>query len=175
MSLVDTDRIDEIYSSRGSPAVAFASPVFVSDFDWRFNEELSCIGDFFSKIVPNLVQQMGGMFREIVNKEEEVKSILNEEELSFAKTLDRGEKQFEFYAEKSKKEGKTSLHGADVWRLYDTFGFPVDLTRLMAEERGLSIDDNEFETARLAAKEASKGEKKAGPVASGAKLLLEKL
>ena len=123
-----------------------------------FNVE---IGDFFSKIVPTLVQQMGDMFREIVNKEEEVKEILNEEELSFAKTLDRGEKQFEFYADKSKKEGKTSLHGADVWRLYDTFGFPVDLTRLMAEERGLTIDDNEFETARLKAKEASKGEKKA--------------
>lgn len=123
-----------------------------------FNVE---IGDFFSKIVPTLVQHMGGMFKEIVAKEEEVKEILNEEELSFAKTLDRGEKQFENYAAKSKEKGQTSLHGADVWRLYDTFGFPVDLTRLMAEERGLTIDDNEFETARLQAKEASKGEKKA--------------
>lgn len=117
------------------------------------------IGDFFSKIVPTLVEQMGGMFPEIARKEEEVKEILNEEELSFAKTLDRGERQFEDYAEKSAKDKK--LHGADVWRLYDTFGFPVDLTRLMAEERGLTIDDNEFEEARLKAKEASKGEKKA--------------
>ena len=118
------------------------------------------IGDFFSKIIPTLVQQMGGQFREIVSKEEEVKEILNEEELSFAKTLDRGEKQFESYASKSQQEGVKSLRGADVWRLYDTFGFPPDLTRLMAEERGLSIDDNEFESARLQAKEASKGEKK---------------
>lgn len=123
-----------------------------------FNVE---IGDFFSKLVPTLVQQMGGMFKEIVSKEDEVKEILNEEELSFAKTLDRGEKQFEVYAQKSQVQGAKSLHGADVWRLYDTFGFPVDLTRLMAEERNLSIDDNEFETARLQAKEASKGEKKA--------------
>lgn len=118
------------------------------------------IGDFFSKLVPTLVQQMGNMFPEIVRKEDEVKEILNEEELSFAKTLDRGEKQFEDYA--SKSAGEKKLHGADVWRLYDTFGFPVDLTRLMAEERGLTIDENEFEDARLKAKEASKGEKKAG-------------
>lgn len=123
-----------------------------------FNVE---IGDFFSKIVPTLVDQMGGMFKEIITKQEEVKEILNEEEVSFAKTLDRGERQFEVYASKSQQEGKKSLHGADVWRLYDTFGFPVDLTRLMAEERGLTIDDNEFEEARLKAKEASKGEKKA--------------
>ena len=117
------------------------------------------IGDFFAKLVPTLVEQMGDMFPEIARKEEEVKEILNEEEISFAKTLDRGEKQFEDYAEKS--AGDRKLHGADVWRLYDTFGFPVDLTRLMAEERGLTIDDNEFEVARLKAKEASKGEKKA--------------
>ncbi len=123
-----------------------------------FNVE---IGEFFPKIVPTLVQQMGGMFKEIVAKEQEVNEILAEEEISFAKTLDRGEKQYENYAAKSQKEGKKSLHGADVWRLYDTFGFPVDLTRLMAEERGLSIDDNEFEAAKLRAKEASKGEKKA--------------
>lgn len=123
-----------------------------------FNVE---IGEFFPKIVPTLVQQMGPMFKEIVTKEQEVNEILVEEEISFAKTLDRGEKQYENYAAKSQKEGKKSLHGADVWRLYDTFGFPVDLTRLMAEERGLSIDDNEFEAAKLKAKEASKGEKKA--------------
>lgn len=120
------------------------------------------IGDFFSKLVPTLVDQMGDMFPEIKKKEDDVKEALNEEELSFKKTLDRGEQQFEHYAQKSKERNGTALHGADVWRLYDTFGFPVDLTRLMAEEKGLSIDDNEFEDARLKAKEASKGEKKVG-------------
>ena len=119
------------------------------------------IGDFFSKIVPTLVQQMGDMFPEIKRKESDVKEVLNEEEESFAKTLDRGERQFENYAQRSDQNNSKKLHGADVWRLYDTFGFPVDLTRLMAEERGLEIDDKEFEHARLKAKEASKGEKKA--------------
>lgn len=123
-----------------------------------FNVE---IGNFFSKIVPTLVEQMGVMFPDIKKKETDVKEILDEEELSFAKTLDRGERQFEVYASQSQQKNSKSLHGADVWRLYDTFGFPVDLTRLMAEERGLDIDDNEFEAARLKAKEASKGEKKA--------------
>ena len=123
-----------------------------------FNSE---IGDFFSKIVPTLVQQMGTQFPEIKKKESDVIEILKEEEESFSKTLDRGEKQFESYAQQSKLKDSTKLHGADVWRLYDTFGFPVDLTRLMAEERGLTIDDKEFEDARLKAKEASRGVKKA--------------
>ncbi|KAL8652859.1 MAG: hypothetical protein Q9210_002440 [Variospora velana] len=121
----------------------------------------SDIGQFFSKIVPTLVNQMGDMFPEIKKKMSDVMEILNEEEASFAKTLDRGERQFESYAQQSKLKDSTKLHGADVWRLYDTFGFPVDLTRLMAEERSLSIDDTEFNEARLKAKEASRGEKKA--------------
>ncbi|KAL8714807.1 MAG: hypothetical protein Q9220_001320 [cf. Caloplaca sp. 1 TL-2023] len=123
-----------------------------------FNSE---IGQFFSKIVPTLVDQMSDMFPEIKKKMSDVMEILDEEEASFAKTLDRGERQFESYAQQSKLKDSSKLHGADVWRLYDTFGFPVDLTRLMAEERGLSIDDTEFEEARLKAKEASRGEKKA--------------
>jgi alanyl-tRNA synthetase len=123
-----------------------------------FNVE---IGDFFSKIVPTLVHQMGEMFPDIKRKQSDVEEILNEEELSFAKTLDRGEKQFENYATQSLSKDSKKLHCADVWRLYDTFGFPVDLTRLMAEERKLNIDDTEFEEARLRAREASMGEKKA--------------
>ena len=119
------------------------------------------IGGFFSKIVPTLIQQMGDMFPEIKRKESDVMEILNEEEQSFSKTLDRGERQFEICAQRSKSKGSKKLHGGDVWRLYDTFGFPEDLTRLMAEERGLDIDNREFEDARLKAKEASRGEKKA--------------
>ncbi|KAI1922687.1 Alanine--tRNA ligase [Ophidiomyces ophidiicola] len=118
------------------------------------------IGNFFSKIVPTVVDQMGGMFPEIKKKQADVMEILDEEEISFAKTLDRGERQFEIYAQQAKSSGLGKLHGADVWRLYDTFGFPVDLTQLMAEERSLSIDNDEFEEARLRAKEASKGQAK---------------
>ncbi|KAI9836532.1 MAG: Alanine--tRNA ligase [Sclerophora amabilis] len=123
-----------------------------------FNVE---IGNFFSRIVPTVVEQMGDMFPEIRRKESDVKEILDEEEESFSRTLDRGEKMFEHYAQNSKLHDSKKLDGADVWRLYDTFGFPVDLTRLMAEERGLDIDDKEFENAQAKAKEASRGAKKA--------------
>ncbi|KAJ5975197.1 hypothetical protein N7481_008904 [Penicillium waksmanii] len=126
------------------------------------------IGSFFSKLVPTVVEQLGEMFPELTRKQQDVMEILDEEELSFAKTLDRGERQFEQYAQQAKVKGDDKLHGADVWRLYDTFGFPVDLTQIMAEERGLRIDDVEFEEARLKAKEASKGQKKAA--ASAVKL-----
>ena len=120
------------------------------------------IGSFFSKIVPTLVAQMGDMFPEIKKKEQDVKEILDEEELSFAKTLDRGEAMFEKYAQQCKENNTKSLSGSDVWRLYDTYGFPVDLTQLMAEERGLTINEEEVNEAQAKAKEASKGEKKAG-------------
>ncbi|KAL4927945.1 alanine--tRNA ligase [Aspergillus undulatus] len=118
------------------------------------------IGCFFSKIVPTVVDQLGDMFPELRHKQQDVMEILDEEEISFAKTLDRGERQFEQYAQKAKATGDHKLHGADVWRLYDTFGFPVDLTRIMAEERGLEIDESQFEDARAKAKEASRGQKK---------------
>ncbi|KAK5696845.1 Alanine--tRNA ligase [Elasticomyces elasticus] len=119
------------------------------------------IGSFFSKLVPTLVEQMGGMFPEIKSKAKEVMEILDEEEASFAKTLDRGEVMFGKMAVKAENEGKQGkLGGGDVWRLYDTYGFPVDLTKIMAEERGLSIDDGEVAEAQEKAREASKGEKK---------------
>ncbi|KAF3001431.1 Alanine--tRNA ligase [Curvularia kusanoi] len=122
------------------------------------------IGDFFSKIVPTLVEQMGEMFPEIKKKQSDIIEILDEEEKAFAKSLDRGEVIFEKYAQKAKAKGSNDLPGDDVWRLYDTYGFPVDLTKLMAEERGLNINDKEVEEAQEKAREASKGDKKAAGV-----------
>ncbi|KAF2088107.1 alanyl-tRNA synthetase [Saccharata proteae CBS 121410] len=120
------------------------------------------IGSFFSKIVPRLVVQVGDMFPEIKKKEQDVKEILDEEEQAFAKSLDRGEVMFEKYAKQCEQSGTKSLAGSDVWKLYDTYGFPEDLTLIMAEERGLTINDAEVREAQAKAKEASKGAKKAG-------------
>ena len=119
------------------------------------------IGSFFSKIIPTLVEQMGEMFPEIKKKQQDIMEILDEEEKAFAKSLDRGEVIFEKYAQKAKSKGTNDLPGDDVWRLYDTYGFPVDLTKIMAEERGLVINDKEVEEAQERAREASKGDKKA--------------
>ncbi|KAL7620697.1 Alanine--tRNA ligase [Parahypoxylon ruwenzoriense] len=117
------------------------------------------IGSFFSKVLPALVEQMGEQFPELVRKQQDIKEILDEEEEAFARTLDRGERQFEKYAAQAVSSGAKKLAGADVWRLYDTFGFPEDLTKLMAEERGLETDENEIAVAREKAREASKAVK----------------
>jgi alanyl-tRNA synthetase len=102
------------------------------------------------------------VYPEITKKVAEVKEILDEEEESFSRTLDRGEKLFDQYASRAKEQGLKELNGKDVWRLYDTYGFPVDLTVLMAEELGLGINHKEFEEAQARSKEASKGTAKKG-------------
>ena len=114
------------------------------------------IGSFFSSLVPTVVEQLSDVFPELKNRTEDIKEILNEEEESFARTLDRGERLFEQYATKTLNSSSKTLSGQDVWRLYDTFGFPVDLTLLMAEEMGLGINQEEFEAAQAKSKEASK-------------------
>ncbi|KAL1751671.1 tRNA synthetases class II (A)-domain-containing protein [Schizophyllum commune] len=114
------------------------------------------IGSFFSSLMPVVVEHMGDVFPEITKKLPEIKEILDEEEESFARTLDRGEKLFDQYAKRAKEQNLKELNGKDVWRLYDTYGFPVDLTTLMAEELGLGINEKEFEDAQAWSKEASK-------------------
>ena len=115
------------------------------------------IGNFFSQLAPTLIEQVKHIFPELEKDPSTIFEILDEEEASFARTLDRGEKLFEQYALIASKTPEQTLSGKDVWRLYDTYGFPVDLTRLMAEEAGLKIDEEGFEKARLESKEASKG------------------
>lgn len=123
------------------------------------------IGSFFSRILPALVAHMGAQFPELAGKQHGIKEILDEEEAAFARTLDRGEAQFEKYAAnaaraaRAAKDGVGKLDGDVVWRLYDTFGFPVDLTQIMAQERGLVIDEREVDAARDRAREASKAVK----------------
>ena len=115
------------------------------------------IGNFFSQLAPTLIDQVKHIFPELNKDPSLIFEILDEEEASFSRTLDRGEKLFEQYALIASKTPEQTLSGKDVWRLYDTYGFPVDLTRLMAEEADLKIDEEGFEKARLESKEASKG------------------
>ncbi|KAH3680812.1 hypothetical protein WICMUC_000163 [Wickerhamomyces mucosus] len=124
------------------------------------------IGDFFSKLAPTLIEQVQDIFPEVAKNTSNTFEILDEEEASFSKTLDRGEKLFQQYANAATKSDKI-LNGKDVWRLYDTYGFPVDLTTLMAEEAGLKIDEEGFEKARIESYEASK----AGGKSKGTSLL----
>ena len=115
------------------------------------------IGNFFSRLADTVIVEMGEAFPELTKRVDEIKEILDEEEKSFAKTLDRGERLFGDYLEKTKSSGSSIMNGADVWRLYDTYGFPSDLTRLMAEENGMKINEDEFEKEKEISKEKSKG------------------
>lgn len=124
------------------------------------------IGNFFSQLAPTLIKQVEDIFPELSKDPSSIFEILDEEEVSFSKTLDRGEKLFEKYAQTA-LEGNKTLVGKDVWRLYDTYGFPVDLTTLMAEEAGLKIDAEGFEKARVESYEASK----AGGKSKGVELI----
>ena len=90
---------------------------------------------------------------------DDLKRILDEEELSFGRTLDRGEGLFEKHLAEAKAANLKTIDGAFVWRLYDTYGFPTDLTRLMAQESGMDIDEKGFDEAQAKAKEISKKRK----------------
>ncbi|CAI2032306.1 hypothetical protein SEUBUCD646_0H03590 [Saccharomyces eubayanus] len=114
------------------------------------------IGNFFSTLSPTLIAQVQDIFPELAKDPAFLFEILDEEEASFAKTLDRGERLFEKYALAASETESKTLDGKQVWRLYDTYGFPVDLTELMAEEQGLKIDGPGFEKAKQESYEASK-------------------
>ncbi|MGH8251908.1 MAG: alanine--tRNA ligase [Steroidobacteraceae bacterium] len=99
---------------------------------------------FFHRLVPALTQEMGGAYPELVKFSAHVTKVLKQEEERFAETLENGMELLEGAIRKLK--GKT-IAGETVFKLYDTYGFPVDLTADIARERGLSIDQAGFEQA----------------------------
>jgi len=100
-------------------------------------------GDFFWKMVQPLVEEMGAAYPELPAKQAFVEDALRTEEHRFGETLEHGMRLFDEVAAKS---GKT-IPGVDAFRLYDTYGFPVDLTADIARERGLEVDMDSFEQA----------------------------
>ncbi|MFO0042290.1 MAG: alanine--tRNA ligase, partial [Pseudomonadota bacterium] len=119
-------------------------------------------GLFFHRMVAPLVAQMGEAYPELKVKQAMVESILKAEEDRFAETLDQGMKVF---AEVAAKASGT-IAGDDVFRLYDTYGFPADLTADVARERGLSIDAEGFERAMEAQRERARAASQFGGAAT---------
>ncbi len=132
----------------------------------RYGRQLGFSGEkpFFGALVETLVAEMGGVFPELKNRESVVRQTLEQEEASFNQTLDRGLNEFESMLNASKanfEEGEKVLGDSDVAKaaniqnskfsgtnaflLYDTFGFPIDLTQLLCAERGMEVDMPEFE------------------------------
>lgn len=114
-------------------------------------EKLNAKPGMFASLVPVVASILGGFFPEIDKDHEAVMKIINDEEALFLKTLNRGRKLLEKTI--AKLGGDANVFPGDVaWKLYDTYGFPVDLTNIMTEEKGLSVDMEEYEAARLKAR-----------------------
>ena len=108
---------------------------------------------FLTELVPLLADQFKEVFPELEAQKSFVAKVIREEEVAFLRTLDKGLKRFETI--KAETEGKV-INGKVVFELYDTYGFPLDLTSLIARENGLSIDENEFKEEMAKQKERSK-------------------
>lgn len=103
----------------------------------RFGGELGYHEPFIHRLVKTVVDEMGGIYPELVEKQRHVEKVIEAEEISFNETLDRGMEKFhKIVADLS----KTVIPGLAAFRLYDTFGFPLDLTEQMARERNLTVD-----------------------------------
>ena len=96
-------------------------------------------------LVNTFVGVLSEMYPEIPANKELLVSVIEEEKTKFLKTLEQGEKEFSKNLEKAKSAGQSKLDGQVVFRLYDTFGFPPEMTAELAEENGISIDMKEFE------------------------------
>jgi alanyl-tRNA synthetase len=121
---------------------------------------------FFYKMVPTLVALMGDAYPELPAAQDLVERALKAEEERFAETLDSGMRIFDDVASRA----KGMIPGADAFRLYDTYGFPVDLTADIARERGLSVDMQSFDAAMEQQRETARA---AGKFSSGSGLPAE--
>ncbi|MCX6870670.1 MAG: alanine--tRNA ligase [Verrucomicrobia bacterium] len=108
----------------------------------RYGRTLGFHEPFFYKLVDVLVRTMGDVFPEIRTRKQQVKDVLRLEEEAFNRTLDRG---IELFEKESSQASSSQISGSFAFRLYDEQGFPLDLTELMARERGLSVDKAGFE------------------------------
>ncbi|KDP43289.1 hypothetical protein JCGZ_24210 [Jatropha curcas] len=117
------------------------------------SEVLKAQEGFFNGLVNVVVKVMGDVFPELKQNEEHIREIIAEEEASFGKTLLKGIEKFKKAAQEV--QGKV-LSGQDAFVLWDTYGFPLDLTQLMAEERGLRVDVEGFNDAMDEARERSR-------------------
>jgi alanyl-tRNA synthetase len=119
------------------------------------HQYLGAKGPFIHQVVPAVVESLGGVFPELKARQAHVTQVIHDEETAFGRTLERGLELFAQAAERAK-----AAHGVigaeDAFRLHDTMGFPVDLTSVMAQERGLKIDQAGYEALMRKARETSR-------------------
>ena len=99
---------------------------------------------FLYKLLPTLVEEMGDAFPELRAQQQLIARVMKEEEDSFLRTLDKGIQLLDKAMATLKAEGKTELDGVQAFRLFDTYGFPLDLTELICRENGFTVNEAEF-------------------------------
>ncbi len=126
----------------------------------RHGRKLNLTEPFLFKLVGVLASAMGSIFPELKQKQSYIEKIIKGEEESFNSTLDRGIELFDELIKGLTVEGLKTIPGEDVFKLYDTYGFPADLTNVMAKEKGFNIDESGFnelmEMQRERGREATK-------------------
>ncbi|NLD99240.1 MAG: alanine--tRNA ligase, partial [Fibrobacter sp.] len=128
---------------------------------FRFGRELGFRQPFLYKLVPVVIEQMGEAFPEITQRQSYVEEVIRSEEERFGATLEQGIEKFHQMVESCKQKNVSRLSGQDVFTLYDTFGFPMDLTRLMAEEQKLTIDEDGYQKLMDQQRERARDARKA--------------
>ncbi|MDR0303706.1 MAG: alanine--tRNA ligase [Chitinispirillales bacterium] len=128
---------------------------------YRYGRQLGFSAPFIYKLTPVFVEMMGEAYPEIRDRADFVASVIKSEEERFDATLETGMEKFNQAISSAKKAGKTKICGADVFALYDTYGFPVDLTNLLAQENGFSVDEAGFTKEMKAQKERARAARNA--------------
>jgi alanyl-tRNA synthetase len=111
---------------------------------------------FLYKLLPTLVAEMGDAFPELKAQQQLIAKVMKEEEDSFLRTLDKGIFLLDKAMEQLKAEGKTELDGVQAFRLFDTYGFPLDLTELICRENGFTVNEEQFNVEMQKQKERAR-------------------
>ena len=119
----------------------------------RFGRVLGMHEPFIFNLVQTLINVMGDAYPELIEKQKHIEKVIKAEEISFGETLDRGLEIFEKTI--SKLDGDV-ISGKDAFKLYDTYGFPLDLTELLARENNLSVDIDEFNSCMQVQKDRAR-------------------
>ncbi|MFA6571093.1 MAG: alanine--tRNA ligase [Bacteroidota bacterium] len=126
----------------------------------RFARNLGFKEPMLYLLLDTLIEIMGDVFPELITQKNIIKKVIKAEEDSFLQTLDRGLEIFDNISNRLKNENAKIISGADAFQLYDTFGFPLDLTELIARENNLVVDTKEFENLMNQQKERSRSSRK---------------
>ena len=111
---------------------------------------------FMYRLIPTLVESMGGHYTELVAQQELITRVTKQEESAFLRTLSTGIEMLQSHIDESKKKGEKTLSGEIIFELYDTYGFPADLTELILEEQGMEADLKGFDSEMAKQKERAR-------------------